>query len=227
MKKVIIALLVLALTLSCVCIFFGCKKKEEGKGNSDPEVTTPDFYEVLATSKTATKIVTLTQYKCGNDTLDGKFVTIIVGDDTRLDYTYDRYNTIEDATVNGGDRIIEISGHIIYKDGYFSTDDGKNWGTSAPSAEYSNLVLNIEKTKLHDAVVSEDGMTLTANVYKKNFVSVFGIDLDASVASLTVTTDGKNLRTVKVEYTTSSGDIAVINTSYTYDDHDITDLFKG
>lgn len=226
MKKVIIALLVLALALSCVGIFFGCKKKEEGKGDNTPVVEVPDFYEVLNKSKPATKIVTLTAYKCGNDTLEGEFVTVIVGDDTRLDYTYDRFNTIEDATDNGGDRIVEISGHIIYKDGYFSVDEGKNWGTAAPSVEYSNLVLNIEKTKLHDAVVSEDGKTLTAKIYRKNIVSVLGVELDTEVASLTVTTDGNDLRSVKIEYTTASGDIVVINTSYTYDDHDVSDLLK-
>ncbi len=226
MKKVIIALLVLALMLASVSVFFGCKKKEDNKEPTAPVIEKKDVFEVIAESRPATKIVTLTAIKSGNDTLEGEFITVVSGSDSRFDYAYDRYTTIEEATELGGGRIVHIEGHVINKDAYYSTDESKNWGSAAPSVEYSNLKLNLEKTKLHDVVVSEDGLSFTGKVYKENFVSVLSVDLNATVASITVTTDGNNLRSIKIEFTANNGDIVVINTSYTYDDHDVSDILK-
>jgi hypothetical protein len=183
-------------------------------------------FEIISKSNSATKIVTLTAYKNGNDTLEGDFITVIVGSDSRFDYNYDKYNSIEDATQFGGDRIVKVSGSVIYKNGLYSTDEGKTWGPVAPAVEYLGLELNIDKSKLRDVVVGEEGITFVAKIDKANFLSVLGVDLDTTEATLTVATDGKNLRSVKIDYVTSDGSIAVINTSYTYDTHSISDILK-
>ena len=223
MKKIITALMVLALLNSAMLV--GCKNE---KPNNQQQQTTEqaDVFEVISKSNSATKIVTLTAYKNGNDTLEGDFVTVIVGNDSRFEYNYDRYNTIEEATQLGGERIIKVSGSVIYKNGLYSTDEGKTWGAVAPAVEYLSLELNLDKSKLRDVVVGAEGITFVAKVDKANFLSVLGVDLDAAEATLTVATDGKNLRSVKIDYTTSDGSIAVINTSYTYDTHNISDILK-
>lgn len=220
MRKIIIALIVLALLGATVLT--GCKKDD----TETPVVEQKDVFEILSGSKPATKIVTLTAYKNGNDTLEGEFVTVIVGNDARLDYSYDRYNTIEEATEVGGDRIINVNGSVIYKSGYYSTDESKSWGAGAPSAEYFGLELNLDKTKLRDVVIGEGGITFVAKIDKANFLSVLGVDFDAAEATLTVKTDGNNLRSIKIDYTTTDGDMVVINTSYTYDTHSISDIIK-
>ena len=214
--------MVLALLSSTMLV--GCKN--ETPTNSQQSAEQKDVFEIISKSNSATKIVTLTAYKNGNDTLEGDFITVIVGSDSRFDYNYDKYNSIEDATQFGGDRIVKVSGSVIYKNGLYSTDEGKTWGPVAPAVEYLSLELNIDKSKLRDVVVGEEGITFVAKIDKANFLSVLGVDLDTTEATLTVATDGKNLRSVKIDYVTSDGSIAVINTSYTYDTHSISDILK-
>ncbi len=222
MKKVIIVLLVLALVGLAVFIgLVGCKKDDTG---STQPVETKDVFDIVANTKPATKIVTLTTYKSDKDTLNGKFTLTIAEGASKLEYNYDRYNTIEEALENGGDRILSVNGSVIYKDGLYSADGGKTWGAVAPAVEYTNLELNFDKTKFSDLVVGEKEITFIAKVNKENFISVFGVDFDTTEVTLTVATDGQNLRSVKIDYITTDMDIVVINTTYTYDTHSLSDI---
>lgn len=228
MKKIIITLIALVLVLSVgIVAFIGCKKNDDDNQSEEPTVTKKDLFEVVSESKQATKIVTLVQYKTGNDTLEGEFVLVLVNDNaSRLDYSYDEYNTIEDATELGGERIVNRNGHVIHMDGMYSTDEGKTWGAVAPDVKYNSLELNLDKSLLRDVAVSADGLSVVAKIDKANFVSVIGVDLDTTEATITIITDSKSLRSIKLEYTTAAGDIVVINTSYTYDARSLADILK-
>jgi hypothetical protein len=99
------------------------------------------------------------------------------------------------------------------KDGQFSYDDCATWeGGGLGYLEYS---LDLTKEKLSECTVSKDGKTLTAKVAASDAKRVFGTAISAEGdIDLTVVTSGTDLYSVSIRYTTTTGALVTIETSY-------------
>lgn len=189
----------------------------EGKCACGYSEEVKSIYEII-NSCNPTKIVTVIEYVVGGDSsdvLDGEFVTLISGNNMILHYWYKEYSDLTDS-MNGEDRIKTVSGSVYYRDGLYSTD-GKIWSAEAPSD--AELVFNLTSEYLLNAVISEDGNSLTAEIAPENAVEVFGSDLSADGnISLSVETNGVNLFRIVASATTHSGAEVTVKTSYTYNE---------
>jgi hypothetical protein len=99
------------------------------------------------------------------------------------------------------------------KDGQFSFDECATWqGGGLGYLEYD---LDLSAEKLASYTVSSDGKTLTAKVAAADAKRVFGTAVSAEgEIDLTVVTSGTDLYSVSIKYTTTTGALVTIETSY-------------
>lgn len=197
MKKFICLLI----ALTCVLGLISC--------SADPAEA---FVTIVNDSK-PTKITTLTSINDGEETLTGKYETVIDGQNSVMSYRYDRYATVEEAADS---YIKTVEGTVYYKDGLYS-EDNVNWESASPDVATSQVALNLDAKLLGDYTISKDGKTLTTTVTSEQAEKLLGVDVDASDDKVTITVvhNGKYLSTVTVAYTTATASVT-IDTSYTY-----------
>ncbi len=197
MKKIICLLI----ALTCVLGLISC--------SADPAEA---FVDLVNASK-PTKITTLTSINDGEETLTGKYETVIDGQNSEMSYRYDRYATVEDAADS---YIKTVEGTVYYKNGLYS-EDGVNWGAETPDAVASQVALKLDVKLLGNYTISKDGKTLTTTVTSEQAEKLLGVDVHAAddKVFVTVVHNGKYLSTVTVAYTTATASVT-IDTSYTY-----------
>lgn len=197
MKKFICLLI----ALTCVLGLISCGKDEVA-----------EFAE-LVNASSPTKITTLTSLNDGEETLNGKYETVIDGQNSEMSYRYERYATVEEAADN---HIKTVEGTVYYKNGLYS-EDGENWISATPDAAAQQVALNLDAKSLGEYTISKDGKTLTTTVTSEQAEKILGVNVNASDDKVTITVvhNGTYLSTVTVAYTTSAGSVT-IDTSYTY-----------
>ena len=199
MKKIICLLLV----LTCAFALFSCGN-EEIKAHIE-----------LVNASNPTNITTHTSYVSAEETLSGRFVTVIEGDVCTMTYAYER---LADPVLDGGtERIKEVEGTVFYKDGKYS-EDGENWSAASPDKNLVNIVFDLSVENLGNCKLSSDKKTLSATLNAEQAQNVLGLELPASEEgiSLTVTHNGTYLTYVVISYVSTSGANVMIETSYAY-----------
>ncbi len=204
MKKII----ALLLALTSVFALFSC----------GGDLTGVDLFASIADGSAPTKIITQTVYNdsVNDNTLNGSFVTTVYGDDFEMECNYDYYPTV--APGIDPDKYIDTkSVAVLYHDGQYSTD-GETWGTKVPSEVTKQVKFELSVDNLGEYEISADGKTLTATVTAEQAAAILGIAVSANEdgVSITVTTDGKNLREISVSYATENASLVSIVTSYSY-----------
>ena len=198
MKKI----LCLALLLVCTLSFVACTG------------ATGAFIEVVNSSK-PTKIVSITHFKPEGETaLEGKFVTLIDGDEVTFEFEYQQFCEIAPGKT---DRVETVSGTVYYKNGKYSTD-GENWFTEAPELGLGNIGLNLTPDNLGDYTLTSDQRTLFTTLSAEEAAVVLGIDaltVDEDGVYLTIDTNGTKLVKMTVSYSTGNAEVS-IETSYEY-----------
>lgn len=179
-----------------------------------------DVYEIANSSK-PTKVTTEVSYvtKSG-DNLSGYYVTTVDGNNTVFEYSYDRLYTPAESVAEGTNaRIKTVEGVINYIDGVYSGDQ-EEWKPGTGTA--LDLKFNLDKSKLKEATLNEDGTVLTAKIAPENAAAIIGTNLSATEdIEITVQTNGVNLTMILVSCNTANGAMT-IRTSYTYNAQDLT-----
>ena len=216
MKKILSLLLVFALVFTLALTLVSCKKDDESDSNdnSNKDQTPKTIYELFADMK-PTETVTYVTYKYGEDTLEGYYDMQINGQDSVFEFYYDKYRTSTEAIEDGDPgKIKRVTGAVYSKDGKFS-GDGVVWGSSPVATE---IKLTMKQDLFDVAVVSKDGLTLTARVSAANSKAVFGTALAADSDGITMilTSNGTYITGLTVSYKTVSGAEVKMETSYSY-----------
>ena len=202
MKKIISLLLAFASAL----ILFSC--------GSDSSV---DKFVKIVSSSEPTKIITQTSYSDSENTLRGRYETIIYGDDFEMSYSYQNYQ-MPGAGVNPDDFIATYEGKIYYHDGLYSSDGGLTWNADIPGETTMQVKFDIKKSLLGDYEISKDKKTLTSTVTDENAEKILGIKISANEdgVNLTIVHDGQNIRNILISYVAESGATVSYETSYSY-----------
>lgn len=197
MKKFICLLI----ALTCVLGLISC--------GDDPA----QAFITIVNDSAPTKITTLTSINDGEETLTGKYETVIDGQNSVMTYRYDRYATVDEAADS---YIKTVEGTVYYKNGLYS-EDGENWASASPDVAASQVDFNLDSKLLGNYTISKDGKTLTTTVTSEQAKLILGVDVNASddKVSITVVNNGKYLSTVTVAYQTATASVT-IDTSYTY-----------
>ena len=208
MKKLIVMLLVLSLTL---CLP-GCKLI---KGKVTKSSGINDICEI-AQNAAPTKIITeVNMVTKAGQSLVGYYVTSTDGTNAIFEYKYQRLATpAESIELGDSSLIITEEGVINYKDGVFFSGDNETWRPGTGTA--FELRLDFDKSLFKDATANEEGTELTATMSAEELAEFIGTNLNVvGNATVTVSTNGRNLTLVTISCATANGDL-VIRTSYTY-----------
>ena len=220
---------ILSMMLALLCIFslVACG----GNGGTTPptgDQTSEDLdvFEAAAKGDSPTNITTLTSYKRKADgeeiSFDGSFVLLVNGNDSTLDYTYERFPLLSEQvsadqmTKQGG---VVISGAIGIQGGKSKQIGGavSAWATVIPSMQENIAALRIQKDLLPaDYTLSEDGKKLSVSLTKEEALKSLGVVIDASEIAFEAETNGTFLSKVVISYVAESGASVRIATSYTY-----------
>lgn len=219
-RKPISVLLSMLLALLCLFAFVSCGSGDNntpGDGNNgDNTPTGLAAFVLTANSADPTKITTLTEYKTSDETLSGRYVMEIEGENSIFTYEYQRRATVEEMNEDGP--IVTENGTVYAKDGRFSTD-GEVWESQAPAASMP-LTFAITEECLQGATISEDGRTLTLSLTgAENITRVLGASVAENAkgaVSLTITTNGVHLTGVMISYETVNDAEVTVETSYSY-----------
>lgn len=204
MKRILCLILALTLCLGTALALTSCK--DEGS----------DVF-ALAKELDPTKVVSFVEYTTASgDKLGGEFVMETDEGDAIFTYAYKRYRTTDEMIAEDtAERIKEITGTVYRKDGKYS-EDGKTWGSSPVPSE---LKIDLNRDKLSNVVLSEDGNELTAEITAENIEAILGTKLEIEGnATLIATSNGTYLTGITVSCTTKSGSALVIRTSYSYNE---------
>ena len=223
MKKILSFMLILACVFSLAACSIG--------GNGDtPGGTTPpagedvvDIFAMAAKGAVPTKIVSLTTY-AGKDlkgnafSMAGSFSQVANGNNSILDFKYDRFATIEEMADN---YIVSVEGAIAVKDGKTKTIGDSlaatDWEAVIPSLQQIGTFKLNKEVLPADYQLSADGQKLTVSLTREEALKVIGIVFDASgEIALEVEGNGKNISMVAISYTASSGARVRVASSYTY-----------
>ena len=222
MKKILSLLLVLACVISlAACGVAPAPGPGVNPGNDPAEAE--DIFDIAAKDAVPTKIVTLSTYSgkdlMGKDfSFSGSFSQVSSGNNSILDFKYDRFATIEEAADS---YIVSVEGAIAVKDGKTKAIGdamaAKDWEAVIPSLQQLGAFTLKEDVLPEDYKLSSDGQKLTVSLSRKEALSVIGVVIDASSEiSLEVESNGKNISMVVVSYTATSGAFVRIASSYTY-----------
>ena len=183
------------------------------------------FIKVVQDSN-PTFIKTITKY---TDTRDNKnknefpglFETTLYSDGSfKMYYEYSAYG-LPEADADPDAFIVTYDGTIYYKDGKFSLDNMNSWITGVPAASAMAIKLNLSESAIgKDYELTGMGKELEMYLDADQLKAVLGVDIDNLSAkdeyvTVKVVTDGTNLRSVSISYSTENGDVT-IETSYTY-----------
>lgn len=224
MKKILSLMLILACVFSLAACSIG------GTGNTPGGTTNPpagedvvDVFAMAAKGAVPTKIVSLSTYS-GKDlkgdafSMAGSFSQVVNGNNSILDFKYDRFATIEEMADS---YIVSVEGAIAVKDGKTKTIGdslaAKDWEAVIPSLQQIGA-FNLTKEVLPaDYQLSADGQKLSVSLTREEALKVIGIVIDASgEISLEVEGNGKNISMVVISYTAASGASVRVASSYTY-----------
>lgn len=224
MKKILSLMLILACVFSLAACSIG------GTGNTPGGTTNPpagedvvDVFAMAAKGAVPTKIVSLSTYS-GKDlkgdafSMAGSFSQVVSGNNSILDFKYDRFATIEEMADS---YIVSVEGAIAVKDGKTKTIGdslaAKDWEAVIPSLQQIGA-FNLTKEALPaDYQLSADGQKLSVSLTREEALKVIGIVIDASgEISLNVEGNGKNISMVVISYTAASGASVRVASSYTY-----------
>ena len=221
MKKILSLLLI----LMCVISMVACGENPGGGSVTPPSsnTETEDIFELAAKGLTPTKIVSLSSFNCkdlkGADvTLSGAFTQVIDGNNSILDFKYDRFATIDEAADS---YIVNVEGAIAVKDGKTKTIGAsvsdKDWTAVIPSLQHLGAFKLDKEILPDDYQLSEDGQKLTVSLSKEEALQVIGEVIPANgEITLEVEGNGKNLSMIVISYTALSGASVRIASSFTY-----------
>ena len=210
-RRQISRILCLALAVACMLSLLSCNmfNKNEEEDNSDKVAA---IAEIVANAK-PTRIVTFVDYTVGDETLKGRYTTEYdrANEKGKFDFSYQRI-AIPGESISATS-IDTIAGTVYMKDGEFSLDECKTWqGGGLGYLEYD---LDLSAEKFTSCSVSNDGKVLTAKVAASDAKRVFGTAISAEgEIDLTVTTSGTDLYSISIKYTTTTGALVTIETSY-------------
>ena len=211
MKKIVS----LFIALSCIFALFSCGE------------TPIDSFAEIVSSSAPTKIVTLTSYNDGDNTLTGEYKTEFYGSDFTMYCNYEFYQA-PTAGLDPGSYITSEPKTIYYRDGLYAVwnhADGEEvnldelvWGASVPNETAMQLKLNLDAKKVKSQSVSSDKKSLEITVATENAEAVLGCKLAANENGITIVIehDGKSLRKISVSYVTESEAEVYYETSYAY-----------
>lgn len=226
MKKILSLMLVLICIVSMVACGQGGTSGNGPGPNPGPSNTTLDVFAAAAKTDAPTKIVSLTNYtgkdlEGKTDTLSGTFTQVANGNNSILDFSYERYATIDEAA---DDYKVEVKGAIAVKDGKTKTimtgdyaAGASDWAAVIPSLQQLGA-FKLNKTDLPaDYTLNADGSKLTVSLSREEALKVIGVVIDAAgEISLEVLSNGKNISQITISYTAASGASVKVTTSYTY-----------
>ena len=202
MKKII------SLLLAIICMFalFSC--------GDDSSV---DSFAKIVSSSEPTKIITLTSYNDGDNVLTGSYETQIYGADFMMVYDYESYQ-VPAPGANPDDFIAHRVGKIYYHEGLYSIDEGKTWNTGTPNESAMQVKFDLGAVELKDYKISKDKKTLDITVSSEEAEKILGIKVSATEdgVQIQVVHDGKNLRQIRVSYSTENATLVSLETSYSY-----------
>ena len=226
MKKILSLMLVLICIVSMVACGQGGTSGNGPGSNSGPSNTTLDVFAAAAKTDAPTKIVSLTTYT-GKDlvgkteTLSGAFTQVANGNNSILDFKYERYATIEEEADS---HKVTVEGAIAVKDGKTKTimtgayaAGASDWAAVIPSLQQLGA-FKLNKTDLPaDYTLNSDGSKLTVSLSREEALKVIGVVIDATgEISLEALSNGKNISQITISYTAASGASVKVTTSYTY-----------
>jgi hypothetical protein len=173
----------------------------------------------IAKSSQPTVIITQTSYNDGDVNFAGRFKTTISETETVMEYTYQRYATIEEGVLADDPEgyIKTVEGVVYVKDGKYSTD-GENWFVELPDDGVLQVKLNLTVKNLGKYEISKDGKTLKTNITAEDAEAILGISVPATEdgVNLEIVHDGTLLRSISVTYATETAESVSIETSYAY-----------
>ncbi len=218
MKKLLAFLLVLA----CVFSLVACGNPGENPPE-DPVGGSSDIFEIAAKGSVPTKVVSLTTYMLPADlsgnpiTLSGTFTQVSAGANSILDYSYQRFATIEE---NAPSYIVSPVGAIAVKDGRTKSigDSMGSWEVVIPSLQKLGAFKLDKKTIPSDYTLSSDGKKLTVSLTAEEALAVIGVPLGGvqGEISLEVQSNGKFISQIIIQYKEASGATTRVASSYTY-----------
>ena len=224
MKKILSLMLILACVFSlAACSIGGTGNTPGGTTNPPADEDVVDVFAMAAKGAVPTKIVSLSTYS-GKDlkgdafSMAGSFSQVVSGNNSILDFKYDRFATIEEMADS---YIVSVEGAIAVKDGKTKTIGdslaAKDWEAVIPSLQQIGA-FNLTKEALPaDYQLSADGQKLSVSLTREEALKVIGIVIDASgEISLEVEGNGKNISMVVISYTAASGASVRVASSYTY-----------
>ncbi len=203
MKRIVSLILALALSACAMLSLASC-------GESF------DVYTVANESKATTVITQVNiKDKDGND-LEQIFDVKSAGNDAIIEYKFKRLVGIDEAAETGLPRVYEENGKIYYIDGkYYNSGEGENPWTGSPSETLYKFSIN--KAKLIEPTVSEDGLSFSATMTPENCQEMFNFGHTASESvEIKVETNGVNLTRVYISYYTVDGATVSMTSSYSY-----------
>ena len=223
MKKILSLLLI----LMCVISLAACGTDPNGGGGTvtpPPAVeTTEDIFDLAAKGLVPTKIVSLSNFNCkdlkGEDlSLAGTFTQVVNGNNSILDFKYERFATIDEAADS---YIVTVEGAIAIKDGKTKTigssASDKDWAAVIPSLQHLGAFRLDKEILPDDYKLSEDGQKLTVSLSGEEALAVIGEVIPANGdITLEVEGNGKNISMIVISYTAPSGASVRIASSYTY-----------
>lgn len=223
MKKILSLMLILACVFSLAACSIGTGNTPGGTTNPPADEDVVDVFAMAAKGAVPTKIVSLSTYS-GKDlkgdafSMAGSFSQVVNGNNSILDFKYDRFATIEEMADS---YIVSVEGAIAVKDGKTKTIGdslaAKDWEAVIPSLQQIGA-FNLTKEVLPaDYQLSADGQKLSVSLTREEALKVIGIVIDASgEISLEVEGNGKNISMVVISYTAASGASVRVASSYTY-----------
>ena len=199
MKKIIC----LILALACCCTLFACGKVDEAL----------EGYLGVVNASEPTNITTKTTHTRGDVDYNGMYKTVLTADGFVFTYEYEEKAPVTADSTTGS--IITKSGEIVYNGQYYVVDGGEPT-TAAPDVAYMSLTLKLTAETIGEYTLSRDGSTLTAKLSAEQVKAIFGTEIAATDATLTLKIAGGRLSRVNLAYTTTEGTGVLIETSYTY-----------
>lgn len=199
MKKIIC----LILALTCCFALFACNKTDE----------TLEAYLGVVNASEPTNITTMTTHTRQDVYYTGVYETVMTEDGFVFTYEYEEKAPVTADSTSGS--VVTKTGEIVYNGQNYVVNGGEPT-TVAPDVAYMSLTLNLTAETIGEYRLSRDGNTLTAELSAEQVKSIFGTEISATAATLTLKIAGGRLSRVNLAYTTADSTEVLIETSYTY-----------
>lgn len=227
-SKLLTILLLIALCLSLTFALASCRdvKPDDGAsddgtsdGGKDDSAAPADIY-AIANKSTATAITTSVGYAAEDGTeFNAWYVAKRQGNDMIIEYEFERYRTIEESVATGDtSRFVKEEGVVYYLDGkyYNSYDESKTPWVDAPLDV--NFKFNVSKDKF-SSVYAPSETVLYGAATPEACEDMFGIKIECKDSiSVYMATNGVQIIEMQFVYTTDSGAVVTVFTTYSYND---------